>query len=548
MRTAFRAPVLTLALLAGAAAAAPAQAVQERVDLAVVERIRDEGLNRSRIPQLAGHLTDVIGPRLTGSPAMRQANDWTAEQLREWGVRDARVEPWGRFGRGWERVSYSGRILTPFVQPLHAHPVAWTGSTPGTVVGDALIVQAQTQQDLERYRGRLQGAVVLVEEPPRIGPDWERPPLRYAEEQLAARSFRSTATGTAAVPAEPHGHGSADEEGRGDDALAAALYELLLREEPAVILTPSHRPYGILRVHGVVAARGQTGLAPLPELTVSAEQYGQIWRNVQRGLTVRVEVNVENRFHEDDLQAYNTLGDIPGTDLAGEYVMLGAHLDSWHSGTGATDNAAGSVVMLEAMRILRAVGVEPRRTIRIALWSGEEQGLLGSRAWVQNNRDLWPAISAYLNLDNGTGRIRGIWNQSNERGDPDLRGHPAPVPRTSASSPSGTAIPAARTTSPSTADRDPGLQLHPGPHRVRHAHAPHLRRHLRAPGHRGPDAGGGRRRLHRLPPGDARRDDAPEARAAERLSPFRAGRRRRGGPERPGGSLFTPRLPGSAEG
>jgi carboxypeptidase Q len=417
MRTAFRAPVLTLALLAGATAAAPAQAVQERVDLAVVERIRDEGLNRSRIPELAGHLTDVIGPRLTGSPGMRQANDWTAEQLREWGVRDARVEPWGRFGRGWERVSYSGRILTPFVQPLHAHPVAWTGSTPGTVVGDALIVQAQTQQDLERYRGRLQGAVVLVEEPPPIGPEWERPPLRYAEEQLAARSFRSTATGTAAGTADPRGHAGEDG-GRGDDALAAALHELLLREEPAVILTPSHRPYGILRVHGVVAARGQTGLAPLPELTVSAEQYGQIWRNVQRGLTVRVEVNVENRFHEDDLQAYNTLGDIPGSDLAGEYVMLGAHLDSWHSGTGATDNAAGSVVMLEAMRILRAVGVQPRRTIRIALWSGEEQGLLGSRAWVENNRDLWPWISAYLNLDNGTGRIRGIWNQSNGRATP----------------------------------------------------------------------------------------------------------------------------------
>jgi carboxypeptidase Q len=161
---------------------------------------------------------------------------------------------------------------------------------------------------------------------------------------------------------------------------------------------------------------------PAAQLAVSSEQYGQLWRNAVRGVQVRRrDGRAEPLLHDDDLQEYNTLADMRGTDLAGEYVMIGAHLDSWHSGQGATDNAAGSVVMMEAMRILRAIGVQPRRTIKIALWSGEEQGLLGSRFWVENNRELWPRISAYLNVDNGTGRIRGIWNQSNEAATPIFR-------------------------------------------------------------------------------------------------------------------------------
>lgn len=195
--------------------------------------------------------------------------------------------------------------------------------------------------------------------------------------------------------------------------LNRAVNEFLADEGAAVILRPSARAYGVLRGGGSAAGRVPGSPEPTPELIVSAEQYGQMWRNIQRGIPVRAEIHVENRFFDDDYNDYNTLGDIRGSDLADEYVMIGAHLDSWHYGTGATDNASGSIVMMEAMRILKAIGVQPRRTIRIALWGGEEQGLHGSRQWVAQNEELWSKISAYLNVDNGTGAIRGIFAQSN---------------------------------------------------------------------------------------------------------------------------------------
>jgi carboxypeptidase Q len=193
------------------------------------------------------------------------------------------------------------------------------------------------------------------------------------------------------------------------DTIAAFIQD----EGAAGILSPSSRTYGILRVWGG-SGRDPENDIPAPELVVAHEQYGQIYRNLERGIAVQLEIEVVNEFYEDDLQAYNTMGDIPGSDLADQYVMLGGHLDSWYPGTGATDNVAGCVVMMEALRILKALDLEPRRTIRIALWSGEEQGLLGSRYWLQSHEDLWPKISAYVNVDNGTGRIRGVWDQMNE--------------------------------------------------------------------------------------------------------------------------------------
>ncbi len=196
------------------------------------------------------------------------------------------------------------------------------------------------------------------------------------------------------------------------------MNEMMREEGVAVILTPSSRAFGVLRGGGNSAGRDPDNPEPIPQIVLLQEQYNFIYRNVKAGIPVRLEINVQNRFFDDDLQAYNTLGDIPGTDKADEYVMLGAHLDSWHMGGGATDNAAGSVVMMEAVRILQALGVKPRRTIRIALWSGEEQGLLGSRRWVENHAELHSKISAYVNVDNGTGRVRGIWDQMNEQAIP----------------------------------------------------------------------------------------------------------------------------------
>ncbi len=197
-----------------------------------------------------------------------------------------------------------------------------------------------------------------------------------------------------------------------------AMTDLLAQERAAVILTPSSRNFGVIRGGGNSAGRDAKAPDPTPELVVIREQYNQIYRNVEAGIPVRLEINVQNRFFSDDLRAYNTLAELPGSDKADEYVMLGAHLDSWHYGGGATDNAAGSVVMMEAMRILKALDLEPRRTIRIALWSGEEQGLLGSRQWVEQHPELHDRISAYVNVDNGTGKIRGIWDQMNEQAIP----------------------------------------------------------------------------------------------------------------------------------
>lgn len=396
------------ALLLVFATAAPAQVAQERVDLSVLQRIRDEGLNRSQIDSLAGHLTDVIGPRLTGSPQMKQANDWTAGRLRAWGLDNVAVEPWGEFGRGWERVHYAGRILTPFVQPLDAMPVAWTGSTKGTVAGQATLVEITGRTDFDKYRGKLRGAMVLRVEPPAPGPEFAALTRRFDADSLLAPA-----------PSKPQQRRQQQPNFQAMQALTSAIDSFFRSEGVAAQIAPSGWPYSVLRVGGANAlARAKDGPIPVPAVIVSVEQYGQIYRNIKRGVPVRIELNVQNRFLSADTRACNTLADLPGTDKADEYVMLGAHLDSWHAGTGATDNASGSVVMMEAMRILKTLDLQPRRTIRVALWSGEEQGLLGSRNWVNNHKDLWPKISAYLNVDNGTGRLRGIWNQSNERATP----------------------------------------------------------------------------------------------------------------------------------
>lgn len=396
--------ILTSALLL-VSPPTPAQIVEERVDLDAFRRIRAEGLERSQIEELAGYLTDVIGPRLTGAPAMRQANEWTADKLREWGLENVSVEPWGEFGRGWKNLHYEGRILEPYLQQLNALPVAWTGGTGGTISGPAILIEADSAAELERYRGELDGAFVLLREPQEFEPEFDVQPLRLPVEELLA-------------PTQAPDVDMAERRRRVDEyrrafAFRDTIATFLADQDMAAVLSPSSRTYMILRVYGDRAARDPDSSIPKPQLVLAHEQYAQIWRNVKRGVPVRLEVEIDNEFYDDDLQAYNTLADLPGTDKADEYVMIGAHLDSWYGGTGATDNAAGSVVMMEAMRILKTLDLEPRRTIRIALWSGEEQGLLGSRNWVANHEELQPKISAYLNVDNGTGRIRGIRAQDN---------------------------------------------------------------------------------------------------------------------------------------
>jgi carboxypeptidase Q len=404
------APVIVLAGSAAIPSVTVAQVAQEAVDLSVIEQIREEGFERSQMDAMAQYMTDVIGPRLTNSPGIRHAREWIVEKLNEWDLENVNVEPWGEFGQGWSREYYSGQILTPYVQPLHAQAAAWTGSTDGPVAGRVLIVEADSVSDLEKYRGRLTGAFILLDQARDIDPEFEQWDRRFTVEELL----------TPVEPAERGGNITPErmaqfrEMRRRMREMEAARTEFFMHEGVAGLLSRSSRNYGILRSTSNQSGRDPDNPVPLPQLIVSAEQYGQIYRNVERGVPVELEVDVKNRFYADDLSAYNLLADIPGSDKADEYVMIGAHLDSWYLGSGAVDNAAGSLVMMEAMRIIKTLDLQPRRTIRIGLWSGEEQGLLGSNAWVENHSDLNDRISAYLNFDNGTGKIRGVYTQMNE--------------------------------------------------------------------------------------------------------------------------------------
>ena len=420
------AAALVLAALA-VPAAAVAQTVQERVDLSVVQRIRDEAYNHPQVDSLLGYLSDVIGPRVTGSPQVKQANDWAAQKLRDFGLANVVVEPWDSlFGRGWERVSYEGRILTPFVQPLHAIPQAWSGSTrdargrPAPITCTVTLLQIADTTDFAQYDGKLRGGCVMWQAPPAAAPEFAPLTRRLSLDSLFAppappRQFGPGAQGAPRTAADS----ARFAEMQRMRTVQMRIGPFLRAQGVAVILTPSPRQYGILNLGGHIDGRlaRDSVYEPSVQLIVALEHYGQIYRNIKRGIAVRLELNVQNHF-TDDRRAFNTLGDIPGTDKANEFVMLGGHIDSWHPGTGTSDNGVGTAVMLEAVRILKALNLPMRRTVRIGLWSGEEEGLLGSRAWVRMHPDLLPRISAYLNVDNGGGRLRGVYDQMNGAVDP----------------------------------------------------------------------------------------------------------------------------------
>jgi hypothetical protein len=428
-------------LLCGARAAVAAP--DEPVDFAMVSRIRDEGFANSKVMETLYQLTDVIGPRLTGSPNMKKANEWTRDQLASWGLASARLESWGPFGRGWSYDSASVRVVSPVESALIAYPKAWTPGTDGVVRARAMKVKLESEADFEPLKGKVAGLVLLLGDATELkGP--EKPLFtRYTDQELEDLSqFQIIRRpGPPAGPGQP----PLDREGyRRRQRLQRALREVLKAEKVVATLEPSTVDGGVVRVTGG-GSRQKNEDPGVPALVLAAEHYNRLARLADKGQTVELELDVKARFYDDDENAYNTVAEIPGTDKRGEVVMLGAHMDSWHSATGATDNAAGCAVAMEAVRILKALGVQPKRTIRIALWSGEEQGLLGSRAYVRQHfasrpdpapeerempsflrRESGPItvlpehakLSAYFNLDNGTGKVRGIYTQSNTAATP----------------------------------------------------------------------------------------------------------------------------------
>jgi hypothetical protein len=348
---------------------------------------------------------------------MKAASEWARDQMASWGLVNAQLEAWGTFGRGWSTERFSIEMIEPQYQPIIAFPEAWTSGTNGTITGTPVLLEVNSAEDLEKYKGKLRGAIVMIQKPREAETHFEADARRHDDKSL-------TELAQAPEPGERPSWLARREEFRARRAMQEKMMKLFREEGVAVLLEPSRGEHGTLFVGGGGSRSMGAETAP-PSLVVAIEHYSRIARLLEKGLPVKLEINVQNRFYDDDSLGYNVIAEIPGTDkkLKDEVVMLGGHLDSWHAGTGATDNAAGCAVAMEAVRIIKAIGVQPRRTIRIALWSGEEQGLLGSRGYVKEHfgdprtMQLKPEhakFSAYFNLDNGTGKIRGVYLQGND--------------------------------------------------------------------------------------------------------------------------------------
>ncbi len=398
-------------------------------DLTTVSRIRNEGFRNSKVMEYAEALTDRVGARLTGSPNMKKANEWTRDELTKMGLANAHLEPF-KFGRGWTSDYCSVRMLAPDLQQLYALPMAWSPGTNGAIRGKVVKAKLETKEDLEKNKGKFSGAILMIADPKEMKPQDKAALERYDDAEmhkLAAYEIPS----------------ARDEARRGEfmkrREFRKQLAQFAMDEKIAAVVTPGNGDGGVFRVQGGGTWRDDEPVG-VPAIGLAPEHYARIARLLDAKMDVELEIDVRAQYQDQDLNAYNTVAEIPGTDKKGEVVMMGAHLDSWHTGTGATDNAAGVVVMMEAARILKTLGT-PKRTIRIALWSGEEQGLLGSRAYVEEHfakraepkdpeqaklpswartekgelikKADYGKLDAYFNVDNGTGKIRGIYAQEN---------------------------------------------------------------------------------------------------------------------------------------
>lgn len=387
----------------------------EGLDYDAIVRIKDEGIRNSQVMNIVSMLTDVHGPRLTGSPNIKTAAEWAQKTLTGYGVQGARLEPWGPFGRGWVNDRFYAHALTPQAFPIFAHPKAWTPGTNGFVTGEAVLAVIDSEQQFAQFRGKLKGKFVLTTPMREVAAIFDPPARRLSEDELARMSAQEIGAGRGA------GAGRGGRGGGGQD-FARRRTQFFIDEGVVATIEPGRGDGGTIFV-GSGGSRNPKDPPSPAQVVMAVEHYGRLIRLLDAKLPVTLEMNIQNRFIDGDGQAFNVVGEIPGTDKADELVMLGAHFDSWHGGTGATDNAAGSAVMMEALRILEASGLEMRRTVRIGLWTGEEQGLLGSRAYVREHfgdpatMQVKPAhakFSGYFNVDNGTGAIRGVYLQGNE--------------------------------------------------------------------------------------------------------------------------------------
>jgi hypothetical protein len=423
-----------LILLAAAPAVAAAAPATESIDLQVVTRIRQEGTQHSKVMQTLSELTDRIGPRLAGSQNLKNANLYVQQQLTDWGLANSHLEGFS-FGRGWALDSISIRMTAPDNAVLFGFPKAWTPATNGALKGEVVAVKIKSTEDFEKFKGQLAGKIVLVGEPRDLKPESEAALHRYDDAKLKELAEFNIPGG---AYKDPTGRVWTREEIMQRRRLSVATDKFLQDEKVAASIEASRGDEGILFVQGTQNYKPGSPDGVL-QLVIAAEQFNRMERLLDRKIPVSVELDVKSHFESPDGGTiFNNIAELPGTDKKDELVLIGGHLDSWHAGTGATDNAAGVAVAMEAIRILQALGLKPRRTIRVALWAGEEEGLLGSQAYVKEHfgypdvpkDDTTPSymrttplpvvlkpgqekVSAYFNLDNGTGKIRGIYAQEN---------------------------------------------------------------------------------------------------------------------------------------
>lgn len=394
-----------------------------------VDRIRKEGLQNSKVMDFAFHLTDGSGPRLTNSPGFLRAANWAKDELTRMGLVNATLEPWGDFGQGWEQNRCYVAMTAPYYTPIVAIPRAWTGSTPGKkmISSEVILIKAKDSAELyQNYAGKLKDKIVMFYSKDTLKPSFTPDGDRLTDEQLDKMANAKPDTSRRQ---QGNFNSEAMAARRQQQALARQMDGFYKTERPALVLSINGRGNDgtVFVQNGGSYSKDSTRYYAW--VMLSSDDYLRIQRLVEAGEKVELEADVKTKFYNTDIKGYNVVAEIPGTDpvLKNEIVMLGGHLDSWHGATGATDNAAGCSVMMEVMRIIKATGLQPKRTIRIALWSGEEQGLLGSRAYVKNHfadpadmvlKPEHEKVSAYYNLDNGSGKIRGIYLQGNAAAGP----------------------------------------------------------------------------------------------------------------------------------
>jgi carboxypeptidase Q len=433
-----------IAMLVLASSSVFAQPARPVVDTTTMAAIKNEALKNSQVMQTLSFLCDVYGPRLTWSPEYKQAAQWASGKLKEWGLQDVHFENWAPIGKGWTLKKFSAQVTAPKAFPLIAYPKAWSPSTDGTVRGELVYLKAGSDAELDSFKGKLKDAIILLDAQRPLRAHFQADASRLTDSALV-RYANAEASAASGMP---------------DSAMiqyyirmmqfSAKKIAFCQKEGAAVIINNANGDDGTVFTDAAASGYVPQGLSDLfsastssygdkaptvvPQVSVAAEDYNRIMRMIDKGQKVSAEINLEVSMTKPD-SAFNIVAEIPGTDLKDEIVMIGGHFDSWHAGTGATDNGTGTAVCMEAVRIIQKLGLKPRRTIRIGLWGGEEQGLLGSRAYVakhlaEQDGDFISAMmgrggpikkkaefdkfSVYFNNDNGTGKVRGVWMQGNE--------------------------------------------------------------------------------------------------------------------------------------